>query len=792
MADDFSSIFHGSGGDFSQLDEALKGLGKMSKQSTAAINATTKSMRDKMKLDLSGIKDIKTRIDVETRYASMVKITGKALLESGGDMDKFTKNSIEGMREGLRKGTIKAGDVMKHGGSALPPGLVAQEFNKIKDFGSAFAKKTGLDKVNVSGSKLAGGVLSPIAAAGGGDPATLVKGAVSGVVGGVQFLASGISKYGDMIQGIGKMIGNAGIMLGPVGWAVTKVGAVIFDIVGSIYKAIAKVIGEVAGFLGEIAKMGIDIMMNWARISRQQLEASNTYLKQVDSSGRTMAPNFMKAMSGADSVAKGHGLGGMLPENMMKEMTLFATQGMRAGFNGVTAESMVAGLAIKRGLLDGVSGFEEMAATESRYKGISMKATSGMLKVMQDGASKVGLSWQKIGSVFTNAVNEASEFGIGQSEVGSMMRKLINLDVELRNSGIDLNKKMSGIMKDLTTGTAKFGDGLTAYLGMRMGATDAFSGMTQARYGKGAAWTQDSSGKFTMTGSSVGKNQPGDAGLNMVRESWKIMSESVRNKGLSGDAAMFQLKQMGKALMPGFSEATIEALAVSGGSVIDKMGPGLTNEELLKSQLYSEKEIGIKLLTAGEHDQMIQRMMLQLQTTMFNALLGVLNMVLLGIGRLVTAYTGGSFMGMRRDTLEAAEKANSNVLRSSLSSSFALAKDIVQATGMDPKIFKATAVIENQFANNINGKGGLASLMNNQSQYDYIKNFAKENGISRDQAAKEMGGKTASEMLAEIQIQDNKAAAERQAQHERETSIWQKSVIKALGNVNGPSSAHAR
>jgi hypothetical protein len=449
--------------------------------------------------------------------------------------------------------------------------------------------------------------------------------------------------------------------------------------IGSLVGAIAQAIGQIAGFLGQIASMGIEIMFNWARIARKQLEMSNNYLKQVDSSGRTQTPNFMAAMSGADSVAAGHGLRGMLPEDLMREMTLFATQGMRAGFNGVTAESMTAGLAIKRGLLDGVSGFEEMANTETRYKGISMKATAGMLKVMQDGASKVGLSWQKIGNVFTSAVNEAAEFGIGQGQVGSMMKKLVSLDVELRNSGIDLNKKMGSIMKDLTTGTSKFGDGLTAFLGMKMGATDAFSGMTKARYGMGASWQQDSSGKFTMTGSEI---KAGEAGLNMMRTSWKIMSESVRNKGLTGDAAMFQLKQMGKQLMPGIADATIEAIAVSGGKVLNLKDAGLSDEELIKSQMYSEKEIGIKLLTAGEHDAMIQRMMLQLQTVMFDAIVGVLNMLLIAISRLVVWFTGGTFFGKSAADLDVLSKINGGRLSSTMDKISTMLPDIAKAAGI--------------------------------------------------------------------------------------------------------------
>lgn len=696
MADDFSSIFNASGGDYSKLEESLKSLGKMSKETSSAIMAHTKSLRDKMKIDLDSVKNIHDRIDAENRYARLVKITGQALLASGGDMKKFTDGSIKGMRDALKAGTISKGDVYSFGKEAIDPS------GKKK---ASLLSKVGPTIGPTIGSKLTSTLNST------SGPGEFFKGIVTSVVDSVQFLTKHIASMGKWAADAGGKIAVYGQVVGGfLGKAISGAG-VVFGFLGAVVGAIASAVGQIVGVLGQIAAKGIEIMLAWASIYRKQLEADNTYLKQVDSSGRTKAPDFMNAMSGADMVAKNHGLRGMLPEDLMKEMTLFATQGMRAGFNGVTAESMTAGLAIKRGLLDGVSGFEEMANTETRYKNISMKATAGMLKVMQDGAAQVGLSWQKIGNVFTSAVNEASEFGIGQSEVGSMMKKLIGLDVELRNSGIDLNKKMGSIMKDLTTGTAKFGDGLTAFLGMKMGATDAFSGMTKARYGPDAAWQQDSSGKFTMTGSSV---KAGDAGLNMMRESWKMMSQQVKNKGLSGDAAMFELKKLGAALMPGIAESTIEAIAVSGGTVFDKVGSGLSDEELLKSQLYSEKEIGVKLLTAGEHDAMIQRMMLELQTAMFNAILGVLNMVLLGIGRLVT-FGGGTFMGMNKKTMEIASDINYQILGESFGSIASMTKKVVEASGMDPNIFKIAPLLREQFS----GKGtdGMIGLTSKNYQY---------------------------------------------------------------------------
>jgi hypothetical protein len=658
-----SDIFGGGGGDYSKLEGALKDLANVSKESSSALMSHTKNLRDKMKLDLDGIKNVQDRMNAEKRYASLVKLTGKAMIDAGGDMQKFTKSTVAGMQEALRKKEITVRDVFSYGKDAI----------------SQKGKST-IPNTSALGSKFGSKFTSAISSA--STPESLFKGIIAGAVGGITFVTDKIASLGKWLSDIGDKIAMVGkviaVFTGGAGLLLVVLGSVV-GAIGSLVGAIAQAIGQIAGFLGQIASMGIEIMFNWARIARKQLEMSNNYLKQVDSSGRTQTPNFMAAMSGADSVAAGHGLRGMLPEDLMREMTLFATQGMRAGFNGVTAESMTAGLAIKRGLLDGVSGFEEMANTETRYKGISMKATAGMLKVMQDGASKVGLSWQKIGNVFTSAVNEAAEFGIGQGQVGSMMKKLVSLDVELRNSGIDLNKKMGSIMKDLTTGTSKFGDGLTAFLGMKMGATDAFSGMTKARYGMGASWQQDSSGKFTMTGSEI---KAGEAGLNMMRTSWKIMSESVRNKGLTGDAAMFQLKQMGKQLMPGIADATIEAIAVSGGKVLNLKDAGLSDEELIKSQMYSEKEIGIKLLTAGEHDAMIQRMMLQLQTVMFDAIVGVLNMLLIAISRLVVWFTGGTFFGKSAADLDALSKINGGRLSSTMDKISTMLPDIAKAAGI--------------------------------------------------------------------------------------------------------------
>jgi hypothetical protein len=213
---------------------------------------------------------------------------------------------------------------------------------------------------------------------------------------------------------------------------------------------------------------------------------------------------------------------------------------------------------------------------------------------------------------------------------------------------------------------------------MRMGAKDAFSGMVQARWGQNAAWQRDSSGKFHMTGSTV--KDAGGAQINSLRHIWKFMSDSV--KGMDANSAMFALKGLGKKMLPGFSEASIEALAISNGSVLDKIGPGLSDEELIKGQMYSEKEIGIKLLTAGEHAAMLQRMMLQLQTAMFNTMIGVLNMILIGIGRLVVAFTGGTFFGKNEADLKALSGINSIKLWDSIHKTMGMIPDIAKAAGM--------------------------------------------------------------------------------------------------------------